>query len=495
MVQPVPGAAEASSSASAAVRKPQLLTEHEAIAVTLAFATAGALLALRSLWRQKKTKNKKLIEIAKRDQEEKLRQVEEKWGVDTKKVLPVSTKPMFSVANVSAQHNETPVAVAGPSSRNLSLSVERSMERRRRGRNALKDTRKQNRTRSTTADTKQSTQPRERPLSQTRTERQYLESTSSDAHEQSDSSRLSSGTRSASSDQEDETPRPSSSDHTTEHNPLDAYVLSAHPSSHEDEDASNPSMPHTRDMTVTQYIVSAMDDSETRSSMSDSVSSLGMAPAGTSSQTSDNEDASDSPRTIPPTQGLSKPGSSRSSSPSVDSTVELTSTISHDTTILPISQPVPSHVQAQLPWLSQESVHHDSHAKSSSTSSAPSFEAGVDLDDRIHNIRSRSPSSRLRSPSRSLGPPFPLSSAPSTPSSSTKDYDLPTSNASLQIKANAYKRALSAAQLRQDRLKSDLERSKQECERLKKELAEEAERRRAVEAEVSSISHYPVILL
>ena len=140
-------------------------------------------------------------------------------------------------------------------------------------------------------------------------------------------------------------------------------------------------------------------------------------------------------------------------------------------------------------------MHHDSHAKSSSTSSAPSFEAGVDLDDRIHNIRSRSPSSRLRSPSRSLGPPFPLSSAPSTPSSSTKDYDLPTSNASLQIKANAYKRALSAAQLRQDRLKSDLERSKQECERLKKELAEEAERRRAVEAEVGSISHYPVISL
>lgn len=534
MVESVASSAEAGTSSSSTGRMLYLLDEHKMIVISLfLIAIANHAWAKRS----ERHKLERRSENRRRAVEEKRREAERIWNHLEAKASQAgmganTPKPqiMHSVANASNSVQHTETLPASPSSRpgQLTAATDRSRERRRRGRDVSKDVRRKGSKKSVVGNGKSPLAPdEESSLDAARSESQSSGTTSYDRRNPSCSS---SAPRSA-FDFEDETPRSGTSGRSPEHDPLEGQVaLTMASSSHfREDDGVHSTIMHDRDITLkpsaSEYDApesAHVYDTETRSSMSDSVSSLGISTHA-SSNTSDNGDVSDfqmervashsSPYevAIPSSTSKRSPSPSRVPTPSIDAPAGSTSTeLLHELSI-PISQPVPSHLQTQLSWLSDSQPQKgqyatlgsrsESHSKLPSSSSVgsasvSSVSSGWDNPDSpIRNVlRSRSPPPRFRSRSRASASPMLLPSVSSTPASWTNGFETPPPNASLQIQVSAYRGALEAARQRELSVKKEVEQYKQECERLKKEFTEECERRNGREAEVGfSVLHTLIV--
>lgn len=518
MVESVASSAEAGTSSSSTGRMLHLLDEHKMIVISLfLIAIANHAWAKRS----ERHRNERRSENRRRAVEEKRREAEKIWSHMEVKALqagdPQKPQVMHGVANASSSTQHTETLPASPSSRSgqVIAATDRSRERRRRGRDVSKEVRRKGSKKSVVGNGKSPTAPDE--LDVTRSVSQSSGTTSYDRRNPSCSS---SAPRSA-FDFEDETARSGTSGRSPEYDPPDGEVaLTMASSSHlREDDGVHSTTMHDRDTTL-KPSASEYDapesvhvyDTETRSSMSDSVSSLGIS-SHASSNTSDNGDVSDlqmesvashsSPYevAIPPSTFKRSPSPSRVPTPSIDPPAASASTKLLHAQPIPISQPVPSHLQTQLSWLSESqpkkgqysnlgSRSEFSSKSPTSSSVGPASLSDVNSgweshDSPIRNVlRSRSPPPRFRSRSRASSSPMLLPSVSSTPASWTNGFETPPPNASLQTQVSAYRGALEAARQRELYVKKEVEQYKQECERLRKEFTEECERRNGRESEV-----------
>lgn len=532
MVESVASSAEAGTSSSSTGRMLHLLDEHKMIVISLfLIAIANHAWAKRS----ERHRNERRSENRRRAVEEKRREAEKIWGHMEVKALqagdPQKPQVMHGVANASSSVQHTETLPGSPSSRSgqVIAATDRSRERRRRGRDVSKDVRSKGSKKFVVGNGKSPTAPDEQESSLDVT-RSVSQSSGTPSYDRRNPSCSSSAPRSA-FDFEDETARPGTSGRTTEHDPLDGEVaLTIASSSHfrEDDEVYSTTM-HDRDTTLkpsaSEYDApesAHVYDTETRSSMSDSVSSLGIS-SHASSNTSDNGDVSDLQMesvashssqyevATPSSTSKRSPSPSRVPTPSIDPPAASASTELLHALPIPISQPVPSHLQTQLSWLSESQPKKGQYSnlgsrsefssKSPTSSSAgPASVSDVSSgweshDSPIRNVlRSRSPPPRFRSRSRASSSPMLLPSVSSTLASWTNGFETPPPNASLQTQVSAYRGALEAARQRELSVKKEVEQYKQECERLRKEFTEECERRNGRESEVGFSVLYTLIV-